>query len=722
MVNGEKIPDGVFINCFTTAVYEAEQAGDTGINFELEGEELLKSIQDAKKDGKSYFDVFMEQALEDSRKFVIQYQIFSKEEKWPSEEAVQEMKKSAESYLSQMFTYYGSSLGAATVQEMAQKGYSMLYDDVIEYFTMSSAIEKFKANLQTDINLSEEEVSEYYAAHTEQFRSVQVRHSLLSTADMDEEKKAQVHEKAKELVEKYHAGSISMDDIVKESNDTDQSGKVNNDGYYTVEASSNFVEPFKNWALKQTEASDTLEIVESTFGYHIMQCTKVSGLEDETVRKNVETSLKAELAEKQAEERTTPYLEKKEYKLKKLNRAYADKLAKRIFTGDFSDVKTSAASASPTAEPTAKPEYNDAPADQTQVVKFGEDVIYKAYYAQFFSQAMNAIYADVDFSAAGDSEEEYFKILNEYAVKEYKDGKTYLETAKERGLELLLDFLTTRSMAAEAGKTLSEEQKLKELEDFDGQLDSMLQYYGATYGVSTRDELLMKMVMANVNDYKPVYLDQLMTSEYANGVIEAMKPETDAVKSFYDAAPDDYRIVTIRHISKTLLDGSGKLLPDAEQAKVLTLMETLRTKIENGDSIEALVEGYSDAADATASKGLVDLKKSSLSIDEKVLDWAFVQTELGKISIIKTESSYELVLIEGLTDYNESKGTVANKTNTSKDAVVNAVTTAYKNDAFEKSVQEYKAQHKFELSDIKTEVIDQIAEAYLKYDGKKEEK
>jgi len=723
MVNGVVIPDGLFINNFATKVYEAESAGDTDIDFELKGEELYNAVKDAKKDGKSYFDLFVDEALENSRKFMIQYQIYSGKEGWPSESEIADLKKSAESYISQMLTYYGSSMGASTVQDLAKKAYSMTYDDLIEYFTMSSTLEKYKASLQEKITPSDDELAEFYAAHESDYRTVKVRHSLISTEDMDDAEKEEAYQKAQELVTQYKEGKITFEDILKESDDVNSNtGEVNNDGYYSVKKDSGLVQAFKDWALARTEASDEVEIVETEYGYHIMQCTEILDITDDTVKESVESAYKVELVDQQIEEETAPYLDQKEYQIKKLDEKYVDKIAKRTFTGDFSDVEEATPTAAVSAEPTQKPEYNDAAADTTEIAKYRGNPVLKVYYVQFFSQAMNEILGDYDFSAAGDSEEKFYEILNEAVQKEYKDGKTYLEYAKEYGLELLTNFLATKDMAAEAGKTLSDEDKAKELEELDAQIDSMLQYYGTSYGVSTRDELIQKLVSVNVNDYKAIYADQMLVSEYANGVIEEMKPEESDLKAFYEKNPDDYRIVTIRHISKSLLDEDGNALPEEEQKNVLKLMETLKTKLENGDSAEALVTGYSDASDVSSSKGLLDLKKASAAAKKEVIDWAFSQTETGAVSILKTDSAYELVIIEGLTDYTSSAGTVANSTNTSTKAVVTAVTTAYKNEAFEESVKKYIADNDIALTDVKNDVIEAVAKDFLTYKASGTEK
>ncbi len=723
-VNGAAIPDGLFINNFTLKVSEAQQTGNTEIDFSLNGESLYNNLKETKKEGTPYYDVFIEEALEACREFMIQYQIYSGKDGWPSESEIEKQKSSAESYVAQMFSYYGSSFGAATVQKFVQTAYGMTYDDLIEYFTMSSSLENYKTALQDQITPSDDELAEYFEQHKKDYKSVEVRHSLINTEKMDKEEKAEAYKKAQALVEKYKNGEITFNEILKESDDVSSEGKPNNDGYYTVKSDSSFVTSFKEWALARTEASDEIEIVESEYGYHIMQCTKVEtpGLENEDVKKKAESAYKTELVDNQVEEETAPYLENKEYEIKKRNAEYIDKLAKRTFTGDFSDVESASPAPSASAEPTAKPEYHDAEADTTVVAKYkGQDVL-KVYYTQFFSQAMNEIFTGYDFSAAGDSEEKFYELLNEAATKEYKDGKTYLEYAKEYGLELLRNFLATKDMAAEAGKTVSEEDRTKSLEELDTQIDSMLQYYGTAYGVSTRDELMLKLVYANVNDYKAVYIDQMLTSDYANEVIEAMKPEESELKAFYEKTPDDYRIVTIRHISRSLLNDDGEALSEEEQAEVLKLMETLKTKLENGDSAEALVAGYSEASDASAAKGLLDLKKTSASPSKEVVDWAFSQNTIGTVSIIKTDSSYELVILEGLTDYTSTSGTVASSTNTKPETIVSAVTSAYKNQTFEESVLKYVADHNLELTDVQNEIIEQVAKEYLTYEASGKDK
>lgn len=88
------------------------------------------------------------------------------------------MKTSADSYFSYMLSYLGTSLGVSTVEDLAEVAYGMTYDDLMEYYTMSGALENYKAALEESVNPTDDELAEFYADHEEDYRTVEVRHSL----------------------------------------------------------------------------------------------------------------------------------------------------------------------------------------------------------------------------------------------------------------------------------------------------------------------------------------------------------------------------------------------------------------------------------------------------------------------------------------------------------------------------------------------------------------
>lgn len=721
-VNGMNIPDGVFINYFFYEMNDETSTENWKEEYKtLYGKERYDALVKAKIGDKSYFEYILDNAIEETRLFLIEYQVFSAKDTWPKESEKNEIKKNAETYIEQMSSYYGTSFGVSTPEDFVKAAYCMQYDELIEFFVMSGCLTSYKDSIESTVQVTDDIVKSYFEENKKTFNTVEVRHSLLKFPDKaDKDDKAELLEDAQELVDKYNEGKITFDDIMKESEDVGQDNKPNNDGYYTVYEGAGFVKAFEEWGLKQTEASDKIEIVETEHGYHIMKCTKVLDTTDKDVYDRVKSAYIQEKAIKLVEEEIKPYKEDSKYKITSYNKEYAMKLAKRAVTGEFEDENAAGSSASATgsanatATPaaTSAPENKDAEMDKTVVGKYRGDDIYKACYAQFFSQAMNKCLEDYDFTEINNlkDEKEYFAALKELFKKEYKDGKTYLEYSKEEALNLMLDFLATKDMAIAADKGFSDEKKSEYLNELDQEIDSMLAYYGESYNAKTRDELVQKLMGMNVNDYKQIYVDQMLVDDYSASVIDDIETDGVDLKAYYEKDVDSYRVVTVRLISKSLLDNKDELISAEEQAKVEKLINTLKDKYEKGDSAEALAVGYSDSLGS--NKGLVDLTNKTAAVTRAIRDWAFAQTEVGAVTIIKTNSSYELVVIEGLADYNGIKGTIATK-DFKIDAIHDAVESAYKSETFNNQVDKFIKDNNLKIDNVVEEVVESVVESYL---------
>ena len=449
-----------------------------------------------------------------------------------------------------------------------------------------------------------------------------------------------------------------------------------------------------------------------------MKCTKVFDTTDKDLYERVKTAYVQENVKKVVEDELKSYKEDDKYKVSDYNKEYAMILAKRAITGVFEadEDKTPAATAVASATPVATeaPKVEDAEIDKTVVAKYRGEDIYKSYFSQFFSQAINECLSDYDFTEINSiqDEKEYYKALKDLLGKEYKDGKTYIDYSKEEALNIMLKFFATKDMAVAADKALSDAKKKDLLTELDGQFDSMLMYYGEAYDLKTRDELVQKIAGMNVNDYKLVYLDQMLLSEYSESVMDDIETDEVELKTFYEKDVDSYRIVTIRMITKSLLNSKDELVSEEEQAKIEKLINTLKDKYDNGDSIEALAVGYSD--NIGSNKGLVDLTNKSVAVTRAVCDWAFEQTELGVATVIKTDSSYELVVIEGLADYDGIKGNIATE-DFKIDSIHEAVENGYKSDVFEEQVEKYIKDNNLTLEDTVEDVMDAVVEDYLSH-------
>ena len=214
----------------------------------------------------------------------------------------------------------------------------------------------------------------------------------------------------------------------------------------------------------------------------------------------------------------------------------------------------------------------------------------------------------------------------------------------------------------------------------------------------------------NVNDYKQVYINQMLVDEYSASVMDDMETDEIDLKAYYEKDVDSYRVVTIRMITKSLLNNKDELISEEEQAKVETFINKLKAKYENGDSAEALAVGYSD--NLGSNNGLVDLTNKTPAVARAIRDWAFAQTEVGAATVIKTNNSYELVVIEGWADYDKIEGIIATK-DFKIDAIHDAVENAYKADAFEEQVDKFIIDNNLKIENISEEVMNSVVESYL---------
>ena len=243
----------------------------------MSGEKIYEQLEE-----KGLIDEMIDSALEESRLYMIELVSCCRKSDWLSQDEIKKMKETAVSYVDELNTTYGSYYyGTSSVEEFAQVAYSMTYDNLVEFFTITGALEEYKISLEEKISVSDSQLEEYYQTNKKDFYTVEVRHSFLPYKNAeDKEEVAKVKAQAQGYVDKFNAGQMTFDEIVALSGDVDSEGKVNNDGYYTVYQGVGFVDAFEDWATAQTKAFDKVEVIESNSGCHIMQCTKVFDISD----------------------------------------------------------------------------------------------------------------------------------------------------------------------------------------------------------------------------------------------------------------------------------------------------------------------------------------------------------------------------------------------------------------------------------------------------------
>lgn len=708
-VDGLKFDRPVFMYAFNYAANKLYQTGE--VSFDTFGTDefvdLLKETKNA--DGRSYYDVMREDILTEGQKYLINEKMARGGSDWPDDAALRakgdNLKASLESDYAMYIQYYGY-----TLEMIALQLFGMPLSDYMSIYPRTEAVDAYNTEWMRKLSPTEEELSQFYADNTKAYRIVTVRHSLILTEDMTAEEKQEALATAQGYVDAVKNGTMTFDELVEKSEDT---GVSSNNGYYDVYENSGFVKPFEEWAVARTETTDVPEIVETEFGYHIMICTAIKDYTDEDVQKNVDQGWRADQLDKELNKMAA----QSEHAIKNKNDAVIDKFMKKALTVSFDD-QDQDATAAPAATATPKPEYNDDPLDDTVVAKVGDQKIIYPEFVFMFSTAVNEILTDAYTPDPDVTTAERYEQLRQFLETPYKDsGMTYLEKIKSRAQELAVEYAASYMMALEKKEPYSEE-KLAELDsEIDKAVDYYLTYAGEHYGVTTRDEYMRYVTGMGVNDYKYFNAIHTFLSEYAEEAMAAMTVSDEQRKAYYDANEDQYRVVAVRHIRLDFADTdeSGEV-DDAEKQAVRDTANSLVQKINAGDSPEALVKAWSQAEDATTTGGIVTLSKLSGALDKEIVDWAMAGTTVGTstVTVFEFTDGIEVAYVCGILTYDGLEGETGTDEIT-PDTLKSTLEAAFKNEEYDRQIKQYVTDHSLALSELRTDLVDKAAEAYLTY-------
>lgn len=710
VINGTAVTRPIFAYAFNEALNNLYYENNENVDFNLFGTiDFFNALKNNKNsDGITYYEQLRDETLEIARKFIINMDMAKTDKNWPDKDALEKTKNDQRANVESTYSVYIESYGW-TVDDIALQLFGMSMDDYGTFYGLSSAVDSFNLTKKGKINPTDAELESFYNENKDEYRTVTVRHSLILTQDMDETEKKAAYERAQSYVDAFKAGTMTYDEIVALSEDT---GLASNDGYYDVCKDGQYVPEFENWAIACTEPSDNIEIVETSYGYHIMKCTGIKGYEDETVKNNVLEGFKADKIMKEIEE-----LEKQsKYEIKNIDENTCELFMKQIITGNFTDPD-----ATPTQEPspTPKSNLNDAPASEDAVGKMGDIPLYYSDYVYFFSTAVSELVLDeIEFDDESTVAQRYEHLRN-FLDGKYKDEDiTYLEKCKNRAMDLLVEFNASYILAGENKTAYTEDEKAAITDEIDEMVDYYLSYYGEAYGASTRDAYSEYVMGMNVNEYKRFTLKQSFISDYAGEQMDAMKPSEDELRAYYDKNEDVYRLVTVRNITLSKLGEDGNLLSDDEIAKKKTLADNLIEKIKSGDSAEAIAKAWSEDDDVSFDYGLADITRATADSNDEMMQYLLAQTEIGAgtLKMFEDDSNIEIVMVEGILTYDEQKGITADE-EASLDVLRGSVSDNFKNEAFQKVLEDYVQAHSYKASDRNEELISKAAEKFLTYEG-----
>ncbi|MCT4687734.1 peptidylprolyl isomerase [Vallitalea sp.] len=230
------------------------------------------------EDGKTVVDMAIENVLASVKTGNIVALVAKEKGIKVSDEDIKKNEKTADEFVKQYEEQHGKDSLAKDditldiINKILEQ--SSLYNALFEQELKDYEVDEEELNTLLDQSPNykgyQENGYDYYA------KDVRVRHILLKTMDeanqpLPEDKKAEVKAKAEEVLAKAKAGE-DFESLVKEY--SEDPGSKDKGGEYTFNKGSNYAPEFTEASFSM-EPGDISELVETTFGYHIIKLEEV---------------------------------------------------------------------------------------------------------------------------------------------------------------------------------------------------------------------------------------------------------------------------------------------------------------------------------------------------------------------------------------------------------------------------------------------------------------
>lgn len=166
---------------------------------------------------------------------------------------------------------YKSAGGAKTFKKTL-KTYGYTEDTYKSSLKESLAQQKLKEAVAPTSKPKDSEIVDYINENLSKYNDARRSSNILIKVDSDasDEDKAAAKAKAQECLDKINSGELSFEDAVKQySDDTGSKEKKGDVGWDKL---TTFVDSYQA-ALEGLNKGDVSDVVESTYGYHIIKCT-----------------------------------------------------------------------------------------------------------------------------------------------------------------------------------------------------------------------------------------------------------------------------------------------------------------------------------------------------------------------------------------------------------------------------------------------------------------
>jgi foldase protein PrsA len=235
--------------------------------------------------------------------------------------------------------------------------------------------------------------------------------------------------------------------------------------------------------------------------------------------------------------------------------------------------------------------------------------------------------------------------IGEYWLYSEEGGPTMGEMLKAQSLTQALHFASLYKLAEEAG-TQVEESVLEE---------GALAVDNATSALHENPELAAEKFLAQYGvtptQMKDILRRMDVINQYLSDVSVNASITTEQIEAAYDANPDAYDMVTVRHV----LIMSDDTMTEEEQAAAKTKAEDILTQLQSGTDIGQLAAEHSEDPGSKDNNGEYTFGRGQMVAEFE--DWSFAAAP-GDTGIVKTDYGYHVMLMMEKLGFDSARETI----------------------------------------------------------------
>lgn len=289
------------------------------------------------------------------------------------------------------------------------------------------------------------------------------------------------------------------------------------------------------------------------------------------------------------------------------------------------------------------------------VAKVGKQTITKADFNFYMTVAKQNVVASTDTSLSSSStQEEILAAIKNHDWEKKTNGETEISIIKKK----VLESVTWTKIQVEKAKDKGISLTADEQKNVDANIDAMVtrDYSGSKSKVN---EALGKLYNINLDDYKNIIIDRLISQKYKADYETGIKYTDADLKKAYEKNKKSINKAKVQHILIKTLDDNNKEISAEKLKAAKKKAEDILAKAEKKEDFAALVKKYTEDLASKDTAGVYSMLENGRALSDyenatldssgnsymtEFASWPFLPgKKVGDFGLVKTSWGYHIM-------------------------------------------------------------------------------